>query len=236
VNKKQSESGKSQHKPTEGEQPETETMELLLPNIIRNSRIEATSHGRFLHHVVQADLEQIGAGQQLVMVLGLVFGSAALLLFLVWLMLRPYQERRRRLVAAVPTTKTIYTARYELPSRTNGATARDTASEVRTCRVTLIFRHECDAGWRVTGTSMGERCMFVRGRISTFGTVELELGEGGMYITGVYDPDSGTMAGEWQKTKRAAGTSSSSKKKSSFAITLVPESARNDLPAHASIV
>jgi hypothetical protein len=218
-------------------------MELLLPNIIRNSRIGSTSHGRFLHHVVHADLEQIGAGQQLLMVLGLVFGSAALLLFVVWLMLRPYQERRRRLVAAVPTVKTIYTARYELPSRTNGAAAANAraASEVRTCRLTLIFRHECDAGWRVTGTSMGERCMFVRGRISTFGTVELELGEGGMYITGVYDPESGTMAGRWQKTKRTAGTSSSSSsssssKKKSFAITLVPESAQNDLPAHASIV
>lgn len=162
------------------------------------------------------DFEQIGPGAQMILIVAFLFGSVVMTIFLVWMFLRPFRQRRRKLLIKVPTTKTTYTAQYQY------------RGEQRVCKLSLVFRHEQESGWKVTGTSMGEKCKFVRGRISTFGSVELELGEGGMFITGVFDPESGAISGTW-KSKRYA--------KKAFAIVLEPESqAKPPMPTHASIV
>jgi hypothetical protein len=206
----------------------------MLPNNINNNNKNHVD-GRILSHV-KVDLERIGTGKQqlLMIVVGVivVLTCVALLIFLVWLrLIRPYRERRRQVVATIPTSKTNYTARYQ--SRNDN----DAQPRNRTCQLTLVYQPEQPdnnaGGWRVTGISLGKKCQFVCGRISTFGTVELALGDGGMYITGVFDPDSGSISGRWQRTKRRSTKS--------FPITLVPhqslDRARSSLlPVHASIV
>jgi hypothetical protein len=201
-------------------------IEIMLPNINDNNNNHVD--GRILSHV-KVDLERIGAGKQqqlLLIVIVVLTCVASLLIFLVWQSLRPYRERRRQVVATIPTSKTNYTARYQSRDHNNGA------AQPRTCQLTLIYQPEQpdNAGWRVTGISLGEKCQFVCGRISTFGTVELALGDGGMYITGVFDPDSGAIAGRWRTKRRST---------KSFAITLVPHQSQDrssSLPVHATIV
>jgi hypothetical protein len=180
-----------------------------VPSIGLNSRFLLTAP-------LKSGLEQMGPGAHMIFTLAIGVASLVVMMFLIWLFLRPYRQRRRKLVAKVPKTKTGYTARYQF------------RGESRCCTMSLVFRHEQDTGWIVTGTSIGDKCKFVRGRVSTFGNVELELGEGGMFITGVFDPESGAISGTW-KTKKSS--------KKSYGIVLEPESqARPPLPTHATIV
>lgn len=171
---------------------------------------------RILAGRVKVDSSQIGSGKQALFIVGGVFGCALLLILITWLCLRPFQRRRRKLESKVPRTKTNYIARYQF------------RGESRSCTMSLVFRRANEAGWTITGTSMGQKCKFIRGRLSTFGSADITLGDGGMFISAVFDPDTGKLSGTWKK-KRSS--------KETFPLVLEPqEQVGQDLPSHASIV